>query len=101
MHAIKWLVLLGLAVTNTIQIFFYMRIKKVHRHLPTVKSIITRSELMDFNDAEGKRIYEAKIEFKHEFCEKIYHLDTPGVKSAQLIPAWHYEQELLARYPVG
>jgi len=100
-HVIKWLVLFGLVISNTIQIFAYLRVKKVFRHLPIVKAMITRSELLNFNNASGVRVYEAKIEFTYEFHLKKYLSDTPAMRSVQLIPTWHYEQELLAKYPAG
>jgi hypothetical protein len=97
----KWLVLVALVVTNTIQIFAYFRVKKVFARLPVVAAEITQRKMFNDYDIDGRRRYEADIRFRYRYQGKEYESQTAALRSAQLFPLWNYERELYERYPIG
>ena len=98
-NVFKWLVLLGLVVTNTIQTVAYLRVKKHFRRLPIVAAEITQCRLI--RSFEERWIVEADIRFRYTFRGKEYESHTPALRSAQLFPVWNYESALVDRYRVG
>ena len=56
LNVVKWVILVGLVATyDTVQVFFYVRIKKYWERLPVVAVTITKSEIDHWNDANGSR----------------------------------------------
>jgi hypothetical protein len=83
------------------QLLSYLITKARFTKLPIVDGIITHSELDDYNDVEGKRVYSANLKFKYFKSGKEYVSDTPTLRSFQFFPFHDYEHELINKYPEG
>ena len=95
---------LGIVLLFTIgigQTYLYRKVKKQWDSLPVVGAEIIESRLLDYNDMDDRRIYEAKIRFKYKFRGEEYESETPLLKSPQLFPDKDIELDLLARYKEG
>lgn len=101
-NVLKWATLVILVVTNVAQTFFYIRVRNRFHRLPIVASQITHSELLNYNDDRGRRIWKAKIGYKYTFRGKEYEGSTPALRSPQLFsPAWKFESSLVKECKVG
>ncbi len=83
------------------QTFLYRKVKKQWATLPEVEGEIVESKLLNHNDLDGNRIYEAQIVFKYRFNGNEFESSTPVLKSPQLFPNKDLEHDLLSRYKVG
>ena len=66
----KWGTFVALVITNTAQTFLYFRIKKHFNNLPIIAAEIIHSELLNYNNVNGRRVYEADIKYKYRFRGK-------------------------------
>lgn len=101
MNILKWLVLVGLVLTNTLQFLMYRSVKRNWGRYIPVRATITRSKLIDQLNADGNRDYEAEIRFKYLWDGKEYESDTAILRGPQLFPLWNYESSLLQKYKEG
>ncbi len=102
LNIVKWGMLLLLVFTCTAQIFLYIRVRKYFDKLPIVVAEITHSELLNYNDVTGARVWEARIKFKYAFCGKEYESSTPALRSPQIFgPTWEFDSELVKNNKVG
>ncbi len=76
-------------------------IKKRFYGWPVIAVKIIESELLDYNDTTGERIYEASIKFEYEFRGNTYVADTPILKGYELSLRSVRENALLKKYKVG
>ncbi len=83
------------------QTFIYFQLKKRMNKWPVVAAKIIKSVLLDYNDVNGERIYEANIEFEYEFRGQNYTSDTPLLKGYEVFTKWDRESELLTKYKEG
>jgi len=90
--------LFGIGVGQT---YLYRKVKRQWDSLPVVGAEIIESQLLDYNDMDDRRIYEAKIRFRYKYRGEEYESETPLLKSPQLFPDKDIEHDLLARYKVG
>ncbi|QFT54886.1 DUF3592 domain-containing protein [Microbulbifer sp. THAF38] len=91
-------IIVGLGFCQT---FVYQRVKKKWASLPLVDATITRSKLKNFANTEGRRIYEAQIEFGYEYKGEKFYSDTPLLRSPQLFKDNNIEHDLLNKYKEG
>ena len=101
MNILKWLVLVGLALTNTIQFIMYRSVRRNWEHYIPVRAIISRSRLIDQLNTDGGRDYQAEIRFTYHWNGKEYESDTAILRGPQLFPLWNYESLLLQKYKQG
>lgn len=101
MNILKWLVLVGLVVTNTFQFFMYRSVKRNWRHYIPVRATITSSKLIDQLNTDGGRDYQAEIRFKYLWDGEEHESDTAILRGPQLFPLWNYEHSLLQKYKEG
>lgn len=95
-------VLIILILLTLIPILLYLKIRKYFEKLPIVAAEITHSKLLDYNDVNGKRIWEAEIKFRYRFRGEDYKASTPALRSPQLFdPHWDFESQLVEDNPVG
>ena len=90
-----------LIVFGLFQTFIYFQLKKRIGSWPVVAAKIIKSVLLDYNDVNGERIYEANIEYEYEFRGKIYTVDTPLLKGYEVFTKWDREYELQKKYKEG
>lgn len=69
--------------------------------MPVVAATIVKSELDDYHDVDGKRIYIAKVHFSYSFRGNEYVSETPALRGAQMFPLYNYEAKLLKKYQLG
>ena len=98
---LKYLGMILLFTVGIGQTYLYRKVKKQWGSLPVVRAEILESQLLDYNDMEDRRVYEAKIRFRYEFRGEQYESETPFLKSPQIFPDKNIEHDLLARYKVG
>ena len=101
MSIVKWLVLAGLVLTNTVQFFMYWTVKRNWGQYVPVRATITRSKLIDRLNTDGGRDYKADIRFKYLWDGKEYESDTAILRGPQLFPLWNYESSLPQKYKEG
>ena len=101
MSVIKWLVLVGLAFTNTLQLVMYRAVRRDWGHYMPVRATITRSKLIDQLNTDGERDYQADIRFKYVWAGREYESCTAILRGPQLFPLWNYETSLVQKYKEG
>ncbi len=101
MNILKWAVLVGLALTNTLQFIMYRSVKRNWEHYVPVRAKITRSRLIDQLNVEGERDYRADLKFKYLWDGQEYESKTAILRGPQLFPIWNYESSLLQKYKEG
>ena len=99
LNVLKWLGLVVLVVTNTINVVLYRRVRKYWNSLPVVAATITRCSLDDYLTPDGGRRYEARIRFSYEFRGEMYESDTPALRGPQLFPFWQFESSMVGAIP--
>ena len=62
---------------------------------------IIESKLIDHNDMDGNRVYEAAIQCRYNHLGTDYESDAMILRSAQLVPNFNYEHRLVKRYKKG
>ena len=101
MSILKWLALVILAITNTIQFFVYRTVRRDWNTYIPVRARITRSKLIDQLNVDGNRDYEADIRFQYLWDGKPLESDTAIMRGPQLFPNWNYEWDAVLRFSEG
>lgn len=91
-------ILFGIGVGQS---FLYRRVKQNWDFYPVTLGEVLESKLVDHNDADGKRIYEASIRCRYNHLGVEYESDAVVLRAAQLVPNFNYEHKLVQRYKKG
>lgn len=99
---ILWLFLAFLFLCSIFPTFAYFRLKKFYDRYPIVAAKIIHSELLDYNDVDGRRVWEADIKYTYHFRGQDYEGSTPALRGHQLFsPNWDFESQLVDEHKVG
>ena len=98
---LKWGFFVILVLTNTWQFYCYRTFRAAWERMPVVAALILRSELRNYNDVDGERVFEPDIRFSYRFRGKDYEANTPCFEGPTLGPQWDYAATLVKKYEVG
>ncbi|MDB2409021.1 DUF3592 domain-containing protein [Pseudomonadales bacterium] len=92
---IGFFILFGLGIGQSL---LYRKIKRNWSSLPVVRGKIIESKLIDHNDIDGNRVYKASIRCRYNHLGTDYESEATVLRSAQLVPSFNYENQLVQRY---
>lgn len=62
---------------------------------------VIKSKLNNYNDIDGRRVFESEIMFEYRVNGKLYRSHTPAIKSPQMFPDLNFEYDLVDKYKEG
>jgi hypothetical protein len=95
---IGFFILVGLGIGQSL---IYRKVKRNWNSLPVTRGEIIESKLIDHNDTDGNRVYEASIRCRYNYLGTDYESEAAVLRAAQLVPNYNYEHQLVQRYKKG
>ncbi len=83
------------------QLLSYLIVKSKYNNMHVVEGAITHSKLDNYNDVDGKRVFQANIEIEYKFNGRTYISASPVLRSFEFSPSHNFENNLVERYQAG
>lgn len=97
----KSIISLGAILAALFQLISYQITKYRYKGMHVTDGVVMHSKLDNYNDVDGKRVFQANIEIEYQFNGSRYLSKFPVLRSFEISPSHNFENDLVAKCKVG